>query len=378
MRVTFYSTSITRSAGGIFTAVQGLASALAALGVEVDVVGGADQYFDEDKHAWKGVNLHSHPLNSKYGWSSAAIRLIEATRPDLLHVHGIWTAASIYGTVRALQGKRVVVSPHGMLDPWILSRKRAVKRLHAALLERPMLKRAYIHALNKGERSAIGNFQPGAEKRTFVIPNGIPPVDHVKTGGKREGALFVGRLHEKKQPSGLIKAWRASPALASVHLTIAGWGNPAYEREVRAQAQEASNVTFVGPVFGKSKEAALRKARFFILPSLSEGLPMAVLEALQHGAIPIITDECNLPELFAEKLALRIEANFSDFTDVVSSAFNRTDADELSARGMKYAERYHWTNIANSMLLAYRSVLSGSTLELAHPSPNLEVVDDLE
>jgi poly(glycerol-phosphate) alpha-glucosyltransferase len=63
-------------------------------------------------------------------------------------------------------------------------------------------------------------------------------------------------------------------------------------------------VEFVGPVYGAAKQALLGNARFTVLPSHSEGLPMAVLEGWAAGTPAILTGECNLPEGLAAGAAL--------------------------------------------------------------------------
>jgi glycosyltransferase involved in cell wall biosynthesis len=67
-----------------------------------------------------------------------------------------------------------------------------------------------------------------------------------------------------------------------------------------------SSVLFLGPAFGETKDALLRRASAFILPSFSEGLPMSVLEAWSYRLPVLMTDHCNLPEGFAADAALRI------------------------------------------------------------------------
>ena len=52
-------------------------------------------------------------------------------------------------------------------------------------------------------------------------------------------------------------------------------------------------------VSGAEKHALLRTADLFVLPSYSEGFPMAVLEAAAHRIPVVQTDECNFPELTA-------------------------------------------------------------------------------
>ena len=61
-------------------------------------------------------------------------------------------------------------------------------------------------------------------------------------------------------------------------LVIAGWDQGGYENELKRVGPDAS-VVFLGPRFGAEKTECYRTCDAFILPSLSEGLPMTVLEA---------------------------------------------------------------------------------------------------
>jgi poly(glycerol-phosphate) alpha-glucosyltransferase len=85
---------------------------------------------------------------------------------------------------------------------------------------------------------------------------------------------------------------------------------------------------------------------------------MAVLEAIQHGCVPIVTNQCNLPELFEDGIALRMEHDFSDFAAVISMARSVTP-DEAASRSdgaRLYARRYSWDVIADAMLSHYRQI----------------------
>ncbi|WP_196259688.1 glycosyltransferase [Pelagibacterium limicola] len=359
MKIAHYSTSLSRSAGGLYYSVSGLARATAAQGHEVAVFGGADAHFAGDRAVWGDLDVRSYaaPLG-RYGFHPAIIGDIVRYRPDVLHIHGIWSAASVYGRVAALQNLPVVVSPRGMLDPWILARRPRTKTLHAALFERPMLRKAQVHALAESERQSIVRFMPELADRVFVLPNGVPAADRMGGSGSRSGALYLGRLHEKKQVLELMRAWAANPALSGETLTIAGWGERAYEAEVQALAAQTANIAFAGALYHEAKTAALRAAKLFILPSLSEGLPMAVLEALQYGAVPVITDQCNLPELFEDGIALRISSDFTDFDRVLGLAVRWDEATfrARSERAKAYSERYLWSAVAQAMVEQYETI----------------------
>jgi glycosyltransferase involved in cell wall biosynthesis len=362
MRVAYISSSLSRSAGGLYHSVSGLATAVALQGTDITVFGGADRHFEADRGQWGNVPLHSHPLSDVYGFHWRVFRRLLSHRPDLLHLHGIWTATSIYGRLAQLAGIPIVVSPHGMLEAWILRRRALTKAVHGALFERPLVSGGHVHALCAAEYEAVRKYLPGVTSRMFILPNGTAVVAAKHAQARRSGVLYLGRLHPKKQVLELAKAWVQSPLLKGTVLTIAGWGEAGYEAAIRRMAEASINVRFVGSLYGSAKEQAFESAAAFILPSLSEGLPMSVLEALQHGCLPVITDQCNLPELFADGAARRIETDLSDIGRVVADAVATSDDDEQSQFLRSYARRYRWSEIATAMIGHYRAIID------RHPS----------
>lgn len=360
MKIVHYLSSMTRSAGGLYYSVSGLSKAQARLGHSVTVIGGADGFADEDRGMWDGVTLLTHPVKTAgYGLSRRVPKMVSSQRPDILHVHGIWSAASIYGYLASRQGIATVVSPRGMLDPWILKRSERIKKLHAALFEKPLLKRGLAHALNDSERDSIAKFTAPDASRIIVVPNGVNLTAETSTV-LRSGALYLGRLHEKKQVLELIAAWASAPELHDVPLKIAGWGAPEYEALVTTACNGSANIEFVGSAYGSEKERLLRSAQFFILPSLSEGLPMAVLEAMSVGAIPVITAECNLPELFAQQSAIEMKTDFSDFS-AVAARMTRMTPDDIAgirSRVSTSIKAFAWSSIAATMLERYQDFLT--------------------
>ena len=359
-RVLHISSSLSRSAGGLYHSVSGLAKAQLAQGADVVVLGGADGHFTEDRHVWGEVPLRHFPQRGVYAFHPAAIAHLLSSRPDLVHLHGVWTATSLYGRMLSAVGIPIVLSPRGMLNPWIVGRRRTIKQVHAALFERALLRNAHVHALNEAERAAIGQFAPLADDRIFVQPNGIDREEIRPSGGRRTGTLYLGRLHPTKQVLELARTWARSPRLRGACLTIAGWGDAAYERELRGVAYSASNIEFVGPLYGAAKDEALAKARALVLPSRSEGQPMVVLEALRAGCLPVITDACNYPDLIQQGAAVRMKQDFSDLEPIIEGICAEPDevVTERSRCLTAHAEQYRWDPIARAMLDKYEAILN--------------------
>lgn len=361
MKIIHYSSSLCQSAGGLYYSVSGLAKAQKMLGADVRVVGGIDVTFPQDRAIWADVPLDTFVRRDEggYTFSPRIAALLVAARPDILHIHGIWSETAIYGRIAAMLGIATVCSPRGMLDPWIVNRRRFVKAVHASLFERPFLRRSAVHALNSSEAKSVAAFFAPRHVPTFIVPNGVDLPDRPPADG-RSGTLYLGRLHEKKQVIELVHNWQAQPALDLVMLTIAGWGDPEYEKQLMRTCEQTSNVRFVGRAYGETKADLLSQHQWFILPSLSEGLPMAVLEAMAAGCIPLITRECNLPELVDQGSAIGIKSDFSDFGAAARLMAEATtaEANALQAKSLDAVQAFGWPSIAQRVLDGYEAFLA--------------------
>jgi poly(glycerol-phosphate) alpha-glucosyltransferase len=190
-----------------------------------------------------------------------------------------------------------------------------------------------------------------------VIPNGVDLPDVGEINAKTQPAnrktlLYLGRLHPKKNISNLIRAWNETFNSQRGSgdrwvLAIAGWDQGGYESELKHIAAGPS-VVFLGPQFGADKSEFYRTCDAFILPSLSEGLPMAVLEAWAHAKPVLITPECNLPEGFEANAALRIGTTPEEIAAGLKVLREMSDNDrsQMGNRGRALVStRFAWARI---------------------------------
>jgi poly(glycerol-phosphate) alpha-glucosyltransferase len=363
MKVGFLVSSVSRQAGGLFQSVRGLAKAVASTQADVRVFGIRDQQSAVDLQEWHPVSVGIFPPQLRaLGYSSQLVEAMLDANVDVLSVHGLWKYCSIASRRwHTRTGRPYVVHPHGMLEPWALRNARAKKRIAAALYENKHLRgAACLRALSQAEAQSIRNY--GLHNPIFVVPNGVdlPELRDSNEDSSQNGKtlLYLGRLHPKKNISNLILAWKTISRSSDAHgwiLAIAGWDQGGYEKELK-QLALGSSVVFLGSQFGVDKTQCYRRCDAFILPSLSEGLPMSVLEAWSYAKPVLMTAECNLPEGFDSNAALRIGTTPAQIATGLEQLFAMS-ADARTAIGARgrtlVATKFSWPQIGQQMRAVY-------------------------
>lgn len=381
--------TMSKNAGGVTVSVRGMMKAISARGQAIRVFSVSDSHDEETRQEWDGeeVSLSSPQGPRKFGYAPRLSSALDAFDADLTHSHGLWTYSSVAAeNWRRRTGRPVVVHPHGMLDQWALQNAFWKKWIALALYERRNLKHAScIRALCQPELESIRLF--GLLNPVCVIPNGIdlPTLEAGVAdvpGRRKKILLYLGRIHPKKGLANLITAWAAlqhsRAEVADWTLVIAGWDQDGHEdalkrqadglgvawKDIRDEPSESdsldsflggtSPLLFAGPQFGLQKEQIYRACDAFVLPSLSEGLPMVVLEAWAYGKPVVMTRMCNIPEGFAAGAALKIEPAAAGIEEGLGGLLQLPDEERkaMGGRGRRLAEdQFSWDQIAARMIM---------------------------
>jgi len=363
-RILQLTDSISRLGGGVTESLRGLTRELARAGtMEIDLAATEDAATAEDRANFSHLAPQTFPIQTigPLKLSRELSRFVGEFRPSVIHLHGVWGPAS-----RALAACRRsappwIVSPHGMLEPWAMRQGRWKRRIAWQLWDGAVLQgAACLHALCPEEWLSIRAL--GLENPVAVIPNGVDlPAAPVAALGK--SVLFLGRLHPKKGLSELLHGW----ALLNKppQLLIAGWDDGKHLDTLRLLRDELglqACVKFHGPAFGTEKERLYQEAGALILPSHSEGLPMAVLEAWAYGLPVLMTDHCHLPEGFAQGAAIQMEPIPFSIAEGMQRflALSQEERRAMGLRGRELVSKsYSWQTVAEQFLAVYDWLLGG-------------------
>ena len=367
--------SISRNAGGISTACTGLFNNLAQIGHEVIVFSREDEHSQTDKANWcvSDVRLFAGFGPNSFGAQRGLLSDLKSWDFDILHSHGLWMYTSVAAMLANSRARVRVVSPHGMLDEWALKNAQLKKMLAYQMFERKNLQTCtFIHALNEAEEKSIRAL--GLQNSIHCVPNGAPAPKYVDCRApwaemarpRRKIVLFLGRLHKKKGTIELLQAMsllRNSDQHDEWDLVFAGWADDDHEQFLKNETQRLGindRVHFIGPVFGSKKASAFINSDVFILPSHSEGLPMAVLEAWSYAKPTLLSEFCNLGIGFQHNAALKITPSPESIADALVrlSHDERFTSGTMGANAKKlFLNQFSWVEISKRMETLYLEYL---------------------
>ena len=238
------------------------------------------------------------------------------------------------------------------------------KKPYFHLILKPMLKKAaLIRASGVLEMEDMRNIMP--EFKIIQIPNGVEIQDKYDGAKEDNGVkifLFMARINFKKRILPLTQAWLESPLNNNpvFRFIIAGPDDGDLEK-LLPLVKQSNNIEYVGPIYGEQKEAWLRKSIFYVMPSLLEGFATSVLEAASRASIPVITPECNFPEIVEAGYAIETGTEKEKIKESLIRCSKMTDMEiNKMAKGARQfiSENYSIDIITNRLYTLYANLLN--------------------
>ena len=280
---------------------------------------------------------------------------------DLLHYHGLGPAT--LSILPKFLRKKIVITVHGLA--WQSDKWNQLAKIYLKWGERVSAR--IPDSLVVVSQSLKTYFQDKYHCKTIYIPNGVnlpflngnQGVEFLRSRGlkEKEYILFVGRLVPEKGVHLLLEAFRNLKT--EKKLVIAGgWScSEGYVREL--QNRTDPSVVFCGYVYGEELDSLYRDAYLCVFPSLLEGMPLTLLEALSYGQAVLASDIPEHREVLKDQGAYfhsQSAADLSEKLKLLLSDKNSFPGNPSTRRDL-VAQNFSWDKAVDALETIYREVL---------------------
>jgi glycosyltransferase involved in cell wall biosynthesis len=360
MRIIHYQPQFLGRDSGTANAGRGWAAAMARAGSDVLVL--VDQT-TAGRPAPEGVELVAleHSLRKALRFPRGVSRAFGSA--DVVVLHGGWFLGNIVvGRACLRKGVPFVITSHGAYAPEVFETRVATKRVWAATLERPHLRRALaVHVFFPEQATQVRRL--GVNPPTIVAPNGITVPETARWDGGSGGyLLWLGRFHPVQKGLDLIvRAVAGMPASQRPEVRLHGpdWrGQKARVRDLVRELDVEQWIRIGEPIYGDEKWELIGRAAGCVFPSRSDACPVAVSEAAALG-VPTLVAGYPLGEFLATRnAAVRVEHEPSSVADGIALLIS-AQAPELGARARSVARQsLSWEAVTRSWTVQVSSILA--------------------
>jgi glycosyltransferase involved in cell wall biosynthesis len=292
-------------------------------------------------------------------------------KADVVHIQALFNIPIPFAIlISKWFNKPVLLSPHGVLGDWVMSRGSRFKKLWLRILLKPFANSIHWHATSEQEKKEILNHFPLAS--VYVIANPIP-LDEFKSphslsreeflrrfSGKMEPVqkilVSMGRLQKKKGFDILIRAFKKVQAIyPDAYLFIAGEdeGEKPELMKLIQDCKLSENVVFTGALHREDKVDFLANADLFILPSHNENFGIVYAEALACGTPIVASQETPWAGVEKKGCGKWVPNTVIEIESAVLEMLTINDVD-ISRKAKEYANQFAFDKVA----LEFEKVLS--------------------
>lgn len=363
MKIIHYIPSIDRIAGGTSTYMQVLGKELGKL-AEVHIITHASENplpIDNCKiHYVSGYN----PLKGSF--KIEINKLFDDINPDVVHINCCWMpACALVQRMAQKRNIKVVLTPHGMLEPWIIKRHYWTRKVPALLLfQKSAVKKAdCLQATAESEKQNL--LKLGYNSNIKIVKLGIDAESiAMKTSWKKtKQLLFLSRVHVKKGINYLIEAADIlREELEGYKILVAGEGDAEYVASLKQQIMDKglqNIIQLIGGVYGDKKWELFQTSDFFVLPTHSENFGLAIAESLASGTPVITTVGTPWNDLNSSNAGAWIEIGTQPLVETLRRFLSLSDGEleTMGKNGRKLIEtKYSAKVMAEEMMKVYDSL----------------------
>lgn len=316
----------------------------------------------------RGLNLALLGAFKDYPFLPGISSQLKKIKPDLVHAESHLFLPSFQAVLEAKKlGVPSIVTVHGVFA----ERGLAVNLLQKAYLHTFGLmlfkKSDKIICLTQSDAKEI--LALGCSKnKVIVIPNAID-INLFSPSIERSSTLivWVGRFVPEKGVEYLIKAAKiVSEQVSGITFLLIGYGP--LKTKMMQLAEDSglleTTVIFSKPLSRREISKILSKATIFVCPSLKEGLPLSVLEAMASGTPVIGSDVSGVKDIIVDQFSgLLFPSKNSDKLAecILSLLLNEKNCRQMGKNARQsIIQSYTWDLISHKLDVVYKELVYGS------------------
>lgn len=188
----------------------------------------------------------------------------------------------------------------------------------------------------------------GISENKLVVFNGsidIAEFDAICDSSRNIDILFLGQFSELKGPHRVVKIidiLKKQYGLKNISAVFLGEGEKFKEiKNYVSENQLESNIKLLG--YKTNVPEYLKNSKLLLMPSISEGLSTAMLEAMVCGCVPIVSDVGNMTDAAHHGQNSFVVKDYNDINTFAELAFNLLDNSEkrieFAMNGIKLVEK---------------------------------------
>lgn len=156
----------------------------------------------------------------------------------------------------------------------------------------------HIITLGDNEKKIFLKQTNTVEKKVTSLPNmTFFPLELSEKSDEEFNIIFLGRLDNNKGLNVLFNSLMLLKSEIDFKFYVAGTGPDANVFLSKCKNNLLDNFEYLGVLNTDRKNQVLERCHLFILPSLFEGLPNALLESMAFGLVPLVTSVGSIPEV---------------------------------------------------------------------------------
>lgn len=292
--------------------------------------------------------------------------LCKKWKPDVVHSHFLMPTSVLAWMGNVVFSIPYLITLHSGDIPSFMPEKTRLYKIIKPVAQKIGMRAGCITALTDTLREmATGDFPAFADK-IQVIPNGCSRIEQLQgTKNTKTTFLVVGRLSYEKNVKFLLNSLKGIQQ--DFQVVILGDGPEKAALEHLAHSNNLQDcVVFKGWSSRDAVQEAMQTAHFLIIPSLKEGMPVALLQAYGAGLPVIATRVPGLEELVQDGITgFLVELNdCKQLRQVIEVACTRPSVHTEMSRNCRHMSRQlRWPVIARRYVDCLQQVLGMRTCE---------------